>query len=354
MASITKKKQNNKFKGYEVRLANRAFVWLGKVSKADANSINSKLTSLERSHKAGLAPEPTVIEWLNKLDEKMKAKLAKCGLIEADDRQTVQQVFDRELERSEAVPATKRNMRSIFETFTSLYGNKLIEKLTEDDLFNFKNSLYRLQESTRFMYWMRVRGVLNKSKGFDTAIFDAVKVSQPKVDFTSREFIDRDEIRAVIAKVGIEYGAILACAGLLGRRCRSEPAALRWEHLNFDKGFITVPAVKTASRITPIYADAAEVLRRYHANRGCSETGLVFPNLPVQSTLYRRIKKAFGRQIDNPYQRLRSSCESYLVNDTKFALTDVSRWLGHDPITAMKYYNQSTPETLERALTLGA
>ncbi len=186
--------------------------------------------------------------------------------------------------------------------------------------------------------------------------FEGVKVSQPKVDFTAREFIDRGEIRSVIAKADVEYGAILVCAGLLGMRTRSEPAALRWEHINFDKGFITVPAVKTASRITPIYADAAEVLRKYHAYRGCPESGLVFPNMPTPSTLYRRIKKVFvfGREILKPYQRLRSSCESYLVNDAKFAITDVSRWLGHNPITAMKYYNQSTPETLERALTLGA
>lgn len=151
-------------------------------------------------------------------------------------------------------------------------------------------------------------------------------------------------------KVDIEYGAILACAGLLGMRCRSEPAALRWEHVNFNKGFITVPHVKTAARITPIYADAADVLRKYHDHLGNPENGLMFPNMPVASTLYMRFQRVFCRKVNKPHQRLRSSCESYLVNEAGFAITDVSRWLGHDPATAMKYYNQSTPATLERAL----
>ncbi|MDB4370684.1 hypothetical protein N9Z44_01135 [Mariniblastus sp.] len=355
MASVRKlKRPDGSHKGWQCSLQNRKTVWLGKVSKADASYICSKLTNLERTKKLNTPPSPEVADWLNSLDDKFREKLAKQGLVDHDTRITVAELFDRCIERADCKESTKRNMRNAFNTFTNLYGGKLVAELTEDDLFEYRKSLDRLTPVTRFTYFMKVRGCLSKAKDFDRELFANVKISKPKVDFTNREYIDRVEIREVIAKVDPEYGAILALAGLCGMRCPSEPEVIRWEHVNFGRGVINVPAVKTAARITPIYADATEVLKTYHDSLGNPESGLLFPALPVHSTLYNRFQSEFGRKVKNPHQRLRSSCESFLVNEAGFAITDVSRWLGHDPMTAMKFYNQSTPATLERALAVGA
>lgn len=137
---------------------------------------------------------------------------------------------------------------------------------------------------------------------------------------------------------------VLCCAGLLGMRTRSEPAVLRWENVDFDKNLISIPAVKTKVRITPLYADAKTVLMRYWDFEGCPSDGLVFPRLHAGATLFTKTSTVFGRKISKPLQRLRSSCETYLVNEAGFALTDVSRWLGHNPATALRYFEVLQPK----------
>ena len=101
------------------------------------------------------------------------------------------------------------------------------------------------------------------------------------------------------------------------------------------------------------YSGISETLAT-KARKGCPSDGLVFPRLQAGATLFKKTSIVFGRKFSKPLQRLRSSCETYLVNEAGFALTDGSRWLGHNPATALKYYKQSSPATLERAMMLGA
>lgn len=355
MASVTKRKHpDGSFKGYQCCLSNGKFIWLGKLNKSDAAYVTSKITSLERTSKLNTPPSPEVVDWLGSVSDKFKAKLEKAKLIKTEQRLTVSELLDMSLSRSEVKPQTVPIIQAAYRVFRELFGSKLVCNITEDDLYSYREALNQFNASTKFVYWNRVRGVLCKSRDFDKELFANITVRKPTVDFTQRDYIERDEIREAISRVDIEFGAVLCCAGLLGMRCRSEPAVLQWSNIDLDKNLISIPSVKTKARVSPIYADAKQVLVKYWQSEGCPSEGLVFPNLQVPSTLYLRTSKVFGREIKKPLQRLRSSCESYLVNEAGFAITDVSRWLGHSPLTAIKHYNQASNSTLERAMMLGA
>ena len=354
MASVTKRKNpDGSFKGWQCCLSNGKFLWLGKLNKSDASYVTSKITSLERTAKLNTPPSPEVVEWIGSLSDKFKAKLEKAGLINLEQRLTVNELLDNSIKRSEAKPQTIVVIEASYRVFREMFGDKLICNITEDDLFNFRDALSCFGANTKYNYFNRVKGILSKSKEFDKELFANVRVKKAQVDFTKRDYIERHEIIEAIGRVDVEFGAVLACAGLLGMRTRSEPAVLRWEHIDFNKNLVSIPAVKTHARLSPLYADAKAVLVKYHESKGCPKSGLVFPELQTASTLWLRATTVFGREIRKPFQRLRSSCESYLVNEAGFSLTDCSRWLGHSPLTAMKNHNQTSPATLERASTLG-
>lgn len=358
MASLRKhKNKDQSFKGFQASVGfdgNRKLFWLGKCSKADATYIVAKLTSLERTKKLGTPPIAADLEWFYSLPEKFKTKLIKAGLIEVDNRLTVGQHFEKLLARSQVKESSIRGLRSDYRAFTDLLGDELLAELTEDHLFAFIASMGELAEATKHRRFHRIRAGLLQSKEIEADLFKAVKVRRPTVDFSKREYIERSEIIEVCGRLDAQFGLAVAMAGLLGMRTPSEQESLDWANVDWGRKLLRIPANKTKARLSPIYGDAMPFFVRYWEEQGRPSSGEMFPSSVNRNTCRHRVLKGFGRDIEAPFRRLRSSCESYLVNDAGFALTDVSRFLGHSPMTAALAYNQLTPETLERAVSLGA
>ena len=357
MASIRKhKNKNGSFKGYQASVGydgNRKLFWLGKCSKADATYICSKLTSLERTRKIGTPPIAADLDWFHSLPSKFQNKLVAAKLIKVDERQTVGQHFEKLLSRSDLQKDSLKSLRGDYESFSELLGDHLLADLTDDHIFAFVASMAHLADATKHRRYNRVKAGLLHSKEIEKELFRSIKVRKPSVDFSAREFIERAEIIEVCEKLDAQFGLAIALAGLLGLRCPSEPQSLDWRHVDWSRKVLHIPKNKTKARISPIYGDAMPFFLAHWEAEGKPSSGKMLKDV-TRNTCRLRVLKGFGRTIEAPFRRLRSSCESYLVNDAMFSLTDVSRFLGHSPLTASMSYNQLTSDTLAKAVKMGS
>jgi hypothetical protein len=154
---------------------------------------------------------------------------------------------------------------------------------------------------------------------------------------------------------------LLGFAGLCGLRTRSEIAALRWEHIEWDDNTFTVPSVKTKTRTVSIFGDFRPLLEAYHQLTIRDDplvvpSGPVFQQCPSQTQLTNRLKrtatKAGLQPWVRPWMNLRSSVETQLIREG-FDLTTVSTWLGNSPDVARKHYLQVTPSDIAKAADVG-
>ena len=122
--------------------------------------------------------------------------------------------------------------------------------------------------------------------------------------------------------------------------CRQgEGADIRWEHVNMDMS-ITFPATITKTRTTrvvPIPKSLYDDLMKWHR-----PSGLVFDLIPrTQSGRYSLLKKALDRAgLTGSLHCFRRSA-STLMYFGSGDLKGVSQLLGHNPATALRYYQRT-------------
>lgn len=355
MASLKKYKSANKIRGYAIcGGAERFQIWIGKPSPSQANLLLSYISQLETSRKLGLqCDNPAVTTWLSNLDDKFYQKLLTADLVPERRQQKLSQLFDDILSRRDIKAGTRKNYVRLFARFTEFLGDKLVKDVTEADCLRFAESL-DVKDYTKASYLRNLKHALADSEEIDKNPFDRINTRSPAPDHSRRRLIDRAVITSWCDNAqDTEMAAVIALGGLQGLRVRSEPAALRWENISFDGDTLTVPAVKTRSRIMPLFADTKRYLLNWHEECDKPTEGLVFPRLVLQDSLIARVRKLAGEDIPRVWVNLRSSAESHLVSEG-FPIHMVANWIGHSAVVATKHYLQISPEAFDAAKKIGS
>src|SRR5262249_27074771 len=154
-----------------------------------------------------------------------------------------------------------------------------------------------------------------------------------------------------------EWRLLLALARYGGLRTPSEPLALEWTDVNWERGRFRVVAPKTkhedgGERWVPLFPElrpffeeaferaapgAVHVVSRWRDTQKNLRTGLL-----------RILRRAGVKPWPRLYQNMRASRETELAE--WFPISVVAEWLGNSPKTALAHYTQVTEEHFQKAL----
>ncbi len=345
----------------------RPSIRLGKKSKSHAETVRIHVENLVAAQAMGSSPIQTTATWVGGIPDDLHSKLAKHGLVEPRERGVLSKLgpFLRDYiaSRTDVRSQTMIKYNSTAKLLIERFGDdKPLAAITLADADAWRNHLLGqgLAENT-----VRKRAAIAKVF-FNAAIKRELLARNPMRELKSTvmanakrfHFVTREEIAAVLdACPDAEWRAIVALARYGGLRCPSELVPLEWEHVNWERGRLTVQSPKTAhhaggeSRVIPLFPELRAVLDELweQPSRGTVHVITRYRNAGqnLRTQFERIIKRAGVKPWPKLFQNLRSTRETELIET--YPAHVVTAWLGHTESVAAKHYLQVTGEHFQRA-----
>ena len=128
---------------------------------------------------------------------------------------------------------------------------------------------------------------------------------------------------------------------------------------NQDRGIFT----EYATRRVPLFPEVDDAFQEYFEDFPAGGPQLLFSDdsrLPLAfriivttqglTSRLKKIAKRAGIALwPKPFQNLRSTRETELINDFGFPIQEVTKWLGNSPAVAVKHYIQTSPAIFRQA-----
>jgi len=184
------------------------------------------------------------------------------------------------------------------------------------------------------------------------------RVSKLKENGGRDRFLSREELYSLFesckkSKNSHLYGMVLIAVSM-GLRF-GETVNLRWKHIDFENGFVTLDNTKNGDRrVVPLPEQLSNYLRNLDSSKHSEE--FLFPSRdPARRHPPSMIRKAFQNALnqagieDFKYHDLRHTCASYLAMNgaTQGELMEI---LGHRSPTMTKRYAHFSKEHISRVL----
>ncbi len=383
MASVHK--QNGSRPGYKLRFRDvrgrQCVLWIGDVSKRNAESISRHVCELVRAIGAGIPPEMESAKWANELTGRIRQRLAEWGLVGAERRVgTTDEVrlcgafFEAYITgRSDLKAITQNKYRQAAGYFVKFVGKtRLLADVTPADIDAWRLWMVS-QGRSKATADTPARGLAvataNKhakiiKKLFAQAVRSRLISENPAADQKigmevnrARDFyVDQTLASRVLnqcRKDGeTEWALIFGLCRFAGFRCPTEVLALTWSDVDWECHRLRIDSVKTGLRYCPIYPELRSLLeaafneapegslyciRRYRGSEA---------NLRTQ--FIRILARAGIVQWPKLFVNLRASCRTDLQE--KFPDHVINSWLGHSGRIAERHYLQTTDAHWERAI----
>ncbi|MBS0186698.1 MAG: site-specific integrase [Planctomycetes bacterium] len=173
-------------------------------------------------------------------------------------------------------------------------------------------------------------------------------------------FVDRDVIAKVVAQSkDPEFRLLIALARFAGLRVPSEALLLKWDHVNWEAGRMTVTSPKTegagkGSRVIPLFPELVPFLQA--AFDAAPEGSIYVINRTRDSAanfrthLERLIERAAVPAWPRLWQNLRASRAIELAS--VFPQHVAAEWIGHSEAIAQAHYLAAREEDFAKAVTL--
>ena len=370
MASLSSTKRNGKtcFQIWLGSGSERKNIWLGTVSKTQANEFYSYVVQLSNAVNSGTTIKKSIRTWMASLSGQYYEKLVKVGLASPRCSLTVRGFFEERLRALKCSARTRDIYHRAHQKFFDFLGSDIllrdVSRRHADDFYNDYLIELDIADSYREKTTKVIREFFAKAVRFeliDSNPFDSLSISST-VDRSRHQLIDRDSIHKIIGKgLDARWKCLLGFAGLCGLRTRCEIAEIRWEHIHWSDNVMTIPKAKTKSRTCPIFGDFRPYLESYHESVIAADpltvaSGPIFPKCPSQTQLTKRLQRTVERAGIQPWKKpwmnLRSSCESHLILVDRFDIETVSFWLGNSPEVVRKHYLQFVGRDIDRASSL--
>ena len=350
----------------------RSAIHVGKIPLASAREIAGQVDHLVIGRKSGTDSRRSTRDWVERIRvewPKLARRLEELDLIAVSVRSNP--VFTDFVDsliagRSDVKPNTLKIWRQVAEKIRTFFGNRAIGSLTAkdgNDFLRWLNSPVKLggaghTGSTPGKYITIAKGFLNEA--VDAEILAANPfhkiIADRTVDKRRRRFIPAERIEALLKLTdNVELKAIIALSRWGGLRTPSEPFVLRWQHIDWDRRRITVPAIKTKLRELPLFPELVPYLQSLLSAAGDqTPAGFLFPTL--QRYTDANLRKQMGRLIRSSgtqvwpkiFHNLRASRQTEL--EERFPRKTVCEWMGNSETVADKHYLQVLDEHFDRAV----
>ena len=188
--------------------------------------------------------------------------------------------------------------------------------------------------------------------------FDGIKKGSFRNE-ARKVYINQELTRAVLEACRnsdhpLEWRALFALARYQGLRIPSEPRALRWKDVDFDRRQMTITSQKTkrhegkGMRVMPIFEPTRAILQELREAQPKNQV-FVFADLLPQMRAESNIRTGFLRILKRAglepwtaiFQNLRKSAGTDVAD--RYGTTAESRWLGHSEKVADEHYLQVLP-----------
>jgi integrase len=380
MASLHKQGGNRP--GYKLRFRDgdgrQRVLWLGDVSKRNAETVAYHVSELVRAYAAGVAPEVGTAKWANELSGRIRDRLAGWGLVCAernrrsgDAVRLVGPFFDAYIaSRTDLKPTTVYKYQQAAGYFTKFVGgDRLLADITPADVDAWRLWLTSealapttddapgrgLAIATANKHAKRVKKLLAhavRAKLIAESPASDQRIG-PEVNRDRDFYVTRAVASKVLAECDVEWALIFGLCRFAGLRCPTEVLSLTWADVDWAAGRLRIDSVKTGLRYCPIFPElrplldaafdaapdrAVHCIQRYRGN----ETNL-------RTQLHRVLKRAGVVPWEKAFVNLRASCRTDLQEH--FPDHAINSWLGHSSRVAERHYLQTTEEHWQRAIT---
>ncbi len=338
----------------------------------------------------GLTCAAGTAAWLNGIGEKLRGRLARCGLVDAKPTSgmALADLVPTYLQRQTHTKATSQcASRHALRDLLQFFGKqRRIDSITQGDADDFAKWLTAnararprrgagngLRGATALKRLERVRAFFRDAQR--RRLIDAnpfVGVKRPKTHDADRQaYVPTDVVERLIdATPNLEWKLLLAMARYLGVRVPSEPLSLTWDCVDWEQNRLRIPSPKTEVhgkpyRVVPIVPPVCPYLEAAFESAQPGQE-YVFHNLRKREStraaergwwnavnLRQHLLRLIARTGEQPWPRLwhtlRASCQTDLK--ARFPIHVVSAWLGNTPSIALRHYLRVTPDDFARAST---
>lgn len=333
----------------------RKTIRLGAMPRKAAEVFRGRIEALNSCRLAGITPDEATSAWVRALSPEMSLRLQACGLLERRAAHTLGEFLVYVFDKLDVKGSTRVSYLNVKRNLLDFFGeSKPISQITAGDAEEFLTYLKKnLAAATAAGRARRAKQFFNaavKKRWLIENPFAGLRCGS-QVNESRQEFVSKEHIEAVMAELpNNTYRLILALARYGGCRVPSEPLALKWSDVDWQKGVITLDAPKTGTRQFPIFRELRPYLEAQWDEAGESPWVISKHRATCQamsSIVVRAIGRAGVPLWGKLFQNLRSTRETELLE--QFPLHCVCKWLGNSPRIAAKHYLQVTKEHIERA-----
>jgi integrase len=382
MASLHKQSGNRP--GYKLRFRDtdnrQRVLWLGNVSKRNAETVLLHVAELERAYKGGVSPEPGTAKWANELTGRIRERLAVYGFVGAERKQVcgeatrlVKPFFESYIaKRTDLKPSTRYKYQQSADYFIGYVGpQRLLADVTPADIDAWRlwlvssakqsndgsrptglaqSTANKIAKRIKQLFAQAVRAkLLTESPAADQRI-------GPEVNRGRDHYIDHNTTAKILEKCDTEWAVIFGLCRYAGMRCPTEVLGLKWSDVDLAGGRLRIDSVKTGLRFCPIFPELRPLLEAAHYLAPPNSIHVVRRYRGNATNLRTQLGRILGRAGVIPWPKL-------FVNLRASARTDLQEyypshvcdaWLGHSTQIAERHYLQTTDLHWNRATTEGA
>ena len=362
MASVYRDSSRDGFRAQVLVRGVLRKLWLGPVTKTQAEAVADHLERLKRAHDTGTTPPGETVRWARAVSPRIRAQLAKWGLIAADDPKiprslgpfvdwyTAEQAYT-----ARSTVARWANVRRrLLEQWPEAWP---LTSITPGDCDRFAAQVRRGAKSSHAGKILAdVRQLFRaaeRHKLIDSNPMADVDCSQ-RHDRGRESYITPDTAQRLIDAADPQLAAVIALARFGGLRVPSEPLDLEISHVDWESSRIAIPGHKTAARQIPLFPELVAPLRRLieiapDGTQWLIHQSRASANKTLRKLMLRLISTTAGVEPwPKLWQNLRASCRTDL--EERFPAFVVDAWLGHSSAVGRKHYTRVNDSHFARAL----
>lgn len=362
MTSIYKHKHRGWYCCITMPSGRRYQLYLGKVTKAGAETVRRNIERLQASNNVGIEPDAQIQAWISLCDSRFRDKMQAAGLLakwnppKAAPKLSI--IWDAYVEkRADFAESSKKGFRTARKHAIANLGDRLISEITISDAKHFALKMESQHAGAH------AKKIVERTKQvLQDAVDSRLLASNPFANVNLRARIDRSkdhhlpeaDALKVLDKLGSNQAkAAFVLARFAGLRVPHEIMPLTWQHIDFEKHRITVPReTKTGMRIVPMVPIVYEHMLRLAETADASPWVFSKGRASAGTTLRRWLESAILlaglKQWPKLWHNLRASCRTDL--EERFASHVCDAWLGHSKRVAKDHYLMVTDEHWSKAI----
>jgi integrase len=342
-------------------------VRLGKVGQQRARRYRVHIAELEKAKQHGLEPATDTRAWLAGVKGELRERMARAGLCEPAELHdaTLGDFGERYLKmKAKTVKAgTMIHLRQSMSTMTEYFGvDHKLSTVSAADADEWRawargERSFKLAEATCQKRASEIHSMFAFAQRAGAYLGDNPFGHLPRAAVANpqrRRYIDEamayqvlDALQGTANVPTWELRLLFGLARWGGFRVPSEPGALTWADVDFDKGRIRVNAPKTGLRIVPMFPELRQLLMDAFEQAEPGQAH-VLPSLQRVSSMAmtKHLRLAIGRCgltiWPRLWQNLRASRETDLTD--RYPGHVAAAWIGNSQATAAKHYLQVTED----------